>query len=395
MRLRDVILGARFLDATTLAQAEAHAAQTQTSLAHVLVAFNVVDGRKLARLLSRALHFELIDVAAVELHPRLLEVVPRDVAERLRVLPIGVQPGQGGDRLFLAMSDPSDDAAIEQVEKATGFVVDPLVCDDAALQRSFAAHYPDVDAEAPVLVGDLVGGDHDYLTESTAEALQLLQAVRQNDAPHRATSLALGEATREGMTRPRAVSMALGEIATAVHTRPGFFDATREHSRAFVDDEPTLAHDEPLFGGSDEVDTEAPTLRRSRSPDTDPTVKTRAPRPSQRVIVATHQTDRRLHQELERLIENIEVVLDDDVAACGAAHDQLALVLIEPAVKSALLRAMLDLEEAAARPKIVVVGGAPAFAVLAFIDQHLQVQDDPRATAFAIVAALRKIGVAV
>ena len=173
MHVRELILQAQLLDATTLAQAESHAQQTQVPLVRVLVGFNVVDGRKLARLLSRALRFELIDVAAVEIHPRLLEVVPRHAAERLRVLPIGVKQGVGGGRLYLAMSDPGDDSVIDLVEKATGLVVEALVCDDAALQASFDKHYGVAVVDAPVLVGDLVGaGNTDFLTDSTADCLR-------------------------------------------------------------------------------------------------------------------------------------------------------------------------------------------------------------------------------
>ena len=248
MRVRELILQARMLDATTLAQAELHAKQTQVPLVRVLVGFNVVDGRKLARLLSRALHFELIDVAAVEIHPRLLEVVPRHAAERLRVLPIGVKQGVGGGRLYLAMSDPADDGVIDLVENATGLVVEALVCDDAVLQASFDKHYGVAVVYAPVLVGDLVGaGNTDFLTDSTADALQLLQVVRSTEATHRATSMALGEHTVE-MARPRPVSMALGEVLTAKHARPVFASAshvmpTREQP-AFVDNDPTLVPDD-------------------------------------------------------------------------------------------------------------------------------------------------------
>ncbi|HEY1099581.1 MAG TPA: hypothetical protein VGF99_11665, partial [Myxococcota bacterium] len=183
MRLRELLLTSRLLDEHTLRQAEAHAAQTQSSLVRVLVAFKVVEARKLARVLSRALSIEVIDVASITIHPRLLELVPRHAAEQLRVLPIGVQHAAHGARLFLAMSDPSNGGTIDIVEKATGYFVEPLVCDDAVLQAALDAHYAAV--EPAVLVGSVVPSadvDHnDYLTESTAEALQLLQAVRVGD----------------------------------------------------------------------------------------------------------------------------------------------------------------------------------------------------------------------
>lgn len=383
MRLRELILQARVIDATTLAQAELHAQQTQVPLVRVLVAFNVVDGRKLARLLSRMLHFEVIDVAAVDIHPRLLEVVPRHAAERLRVLPIGVKQGVTGGRLYLAMSDPADDGVIDLVEKATGLVVEPLVCDDSVLQTSFDKHYGAVVVDAPVLVGDLVGaGNSEFLTDSTADALQLLHVARSSEAPHRATSMALGEHTIE-TARPRPASMALGEVLTSKHPLPGFAVASRvatvvRTQPAFVDDDPTLVpDDEPVFDEDEQGETTLPMTK----------PKARA----RRVIVATRSTDARLRQDLVRWIPDVDVMVDD-IAACHAAIDQAALVLVEPLAKSALLRALLDLEEATQRPKIVVVGGAPAFAVLAFVDHHTQAPHDARAMAVTVLAALRQVG---
>ncbi len=380
MRLRELILQAHLLDANTLGQAEQHAQQTQVPLVRVLVAYNVVDGRKLARLLSRALHFELIDVAAVDVHARLLQVVPRHAAERLRVLPIGVKQGVGGGRLYLAMSDPSDDSVIDLVETSTGLVVEPLVCDDAVLQSAFDKHYGVAVVDAPVLVGDLVGaGNTEFLTDSTADALQLVHAVRSTDA-HRSTSLALGEMTAE-IARPRAVSMALGEVLTTRHSVPAFAVTSRAQpltKPSFIDNDPTLIHDdEPIFDDAEE-----------------PTLKMLAPKApaARRVIVATRSADAHLRKELVRLIAGVEIMADD-VAACVAAAGQGALVLIEPLAKSALLRALLDLEEATQRPKIVIVGGAPAFGVLAFVDHHCVAPDDARAMAVTVAAALRQVGV--
>ena len=78
--LHDILLRSHCVDAAILAQAEQLAAQTQVPLVHVLVRYEVVDGRKLAHLLSRALQVELIDVSYVDVNPRLLAAVPRYAA---------------------------------------------------------------------------------------------------------------------------------------------------------------------------------------------------------------------------------------------------------------------------------------------------------------------------
>ncbi len=417
MQLRDLLLSTKTIDATVLAQAEAHAAQTQVQLVHVLVSFKVVEGRRLARLMSRALHYELIDVVAVDIHPKLLEVVPRHAAEAYRILPIGVKQAVVGPKLYLAMADPTNEATVAAVEAATGLQVEALICDDERLQVALEKHYGPLVADAPVLVGDLVGQGHstEFLTESTAEALRFVQTVRSadvvplsdGDGPtieislhRRPASLALGPDLIVDTKFSRPTSMALGEAvadATAADVplpqKPAVTVATNSPL-----DESTIVPDEDIVRGSHHVVTapSAPTPRaKTASSSVAPKVKpssSSSKAPS--VVVATSRKAPLLRTELRELVGAVDVVFDD-VEACLLAVDHAALVLIEPRARSALLRALLDLEELEARPRIVVLGGDPALRVLAFVDHHADAPTDDRAVAIAVVAALRQAGVGV
>jgi hypothetical protein len=427
MRLRDLLLSTRTIDATVLAQAEAHATQAQMPLVRVLVAFNVVDGRRLARLLSRALHFELIDVAAIEVHPQLLQVVPRHAAERLRVLPIGVKQGVAGSRLYLAMADPTDDNTVTTVETATGLQVEPMVCDDSALQGSFDKHYGVVIPDAPILVGDLVGhGNHEFLTDSTAEALRFVHTIRSADVlpvsdiqgptielsiQRRPASIALGGELTVETRLQRPASIALGEWShddddrdgddgdeasvapPATESMEGPELRTTQHTRQALPvtalahlDDPTVVPDEVNDPFEERTDNEG------RVPAALQALPRKASKTKQAVIIAAAVIEPILRAELRELIGPVEI-FDDAVAACHAAAGNLALVLIEPQSKSPLLRALLDLEEVEPRPRIIVIGGDPTLRLLAFVDHHADTPTEKRAIAIAVVAALRYAGV--
>lgn len=397
MRLRDLLLSTRTVDTTVLAQAEAHARQVQRPVVNVLVAFNVVDGGRLARLLSRALRYEFIDIATIEVHPRLLEVVPRHAAERYRVLPIGVKPGVAGSLLYLAMSDPTDEETIGTVEAATGLRVEPLVCDDAVLQRSFDRHYGVV-LNAGALVGTLIAEEHapnpEYLTESTAEALRYVQGVRSVEAePTVDVTVPRAAATKAPPMKP--MPPALME-ATREMPRPGDRMATAVEGLSALG-EPTLVPGEPI--DSDAPDAPDESFEERTDPD-----RARAPAPifftptrSQavelpRVVVAMSPVSSTLQDELAGLIGDV-VVIDDDVAACKAAVGHAALVLIGAQRRSALLRALLDLEDLPTRPRVVVFGGDPGLRLLACVDYAADAPTDLRAAAVAILAGLRHAGV--
>lgn len=407
MRLREILLRSHTVDAGILAQAEQMSAATGAPIVHILVRYRVVEGRRMARLLSRACHVELIDVAAIDIHKRLLEVVPRHAAEQLRVLPIGVKKSPNGERLYLAMSDPSNDATVDVVEKATGRVVEVMCCDDEALAASLDRHYGPVVVEAPVVVGAL-DARGEFLTESTSEALRLVQSVRSAELPQlspldfasmdeptievarqqRPASIALAAALAE-VTADTARGSGKTSLPTMQEVWGGASSATTLEPAASDDDyEP----DEPLF--DQRIDPQPPKQRA----DDPPSILPSAPR----VIVSTppglSPTQRaELLSELLDLLGAVD--LDDDaVAACRAASKGRALVLLSPRPQSALLRALLDLEEKQPRPRIVVLGGDPALRMLAFVDHHAELPDAmgpsaARGVAVAVMVALRHVGV--
>lgn len=454
MRLREILLRSHAVDAGVLSQAEQMSAATGAPVVHILVRYQIVEGRWLARLLSRAAHVELIDVAAIDIHRRLLEVVPRHAAERLRVLPIGVKRTAAGERLYLAMADPTDDGVVDVVEKATGRTVEPMCLDDDALSRSLDRHYgppaPVVDDEPAVLVGVLdrareraleAGGE--FLTESTAEALRLVQTVRSNDLPQ-LSPVDVGdgdivegvddetptlELTRQQRPASIALANALAEVtadvqrggprslptmqevwgqasATAATTlEPLRSELPISGERSAVD----LAPDEELFdspttpsraavpGAGVQTTVAAKTTTMAKPAMDPPSI---LPNATARVFVSTPQgvssRDRAaLHEELLDLFGQVE--LDDDaVAACRNAVRGRALVLLAPRPQSALLRALLDLEERQPRPRIVILGGDPSLRMLAFVDHHADMPDmtlGARAVGVAVMVALRQVGV--
>jgi hypothetical protein len=66
-----------------------------------------------------------------------LDFVPREVAEALAILPVLVRD----DRIYLAMADPHDKRAIDELEFVTGKNVHPFIALPATLLATIAAAY--------------------------------------------------------------------------------------------------------------------------------------------------------------------------------------------------------------------------------------------------------------
>ncbi len=87
--------------------------------------------------LSERTGFPALDLRQVTITLDHLDVVPREVAEALRILPVLLGEGL----VYLAMADPADKRALDEVEFVTGKTVHPFVVPPATLLRTIAAAY--------------------------------------------------------------------------------------------------------------------------------------------------------------------------------------------------------------------------------------------------------------
>jgi DNA-binding response OmpR family regulator len=106
-------------------------------LASQLVDDGKLDEIEALRALSEQHGVPGIDLTQIAIVLDHLDVVPRDVAETRRILPVLVR----GDRLFLAMADPHDKRVVDELEFVTGKKVFPYIAVHSTLIKTIAAAY--------------------------------------------------------------------------------------------------------------------------------------------------------------------------------------------------------------------------------------------------------------
>ncbi|MDP8999554.1 MAG: response regulator [Myxococcota bacterium] len=106
-------------------------------LASQLVDDGKLDEIEALRALSEQHGVPGIDLTQIAIVLDHLEVVPREVAETRRILPVLIR----GDRLFLAMADPLDKRVIDELEFVTGKKVYPYIAVHSTLLKAIALAY--------------------------------------------------------------------------------------------------------------------------------------------------------------------------------------------------------------------------------------------------------------
>ena len=135
-------LGELLLAAGTITQEELdHGLELQKTqkgrLGEVLIANGIITEDQLIEALQMQLGIEYIDLSKINIPTELASVVPKNIAKQYQVVPVRLKK----DELYLAMSDPLNFYAIEEVRKAVRKKVVPMVAHSAAVERAIQVLY--------------------------------------------------------------------------------------------------------------------------------------------------------------------------------------------------------------------------------------------------------------
>jgi hypothetical protein len=117
--LGEIAIEAGLVTKAGAAKAGRLAEDRKLPLVVVLVRELGVDEVALVGALRKQTRVPLIDPGSLDIDPEALRQVPRDVCARLRVLPLSVT-SDGDDKVMrVAMADPTDTAAVAEIEQLT------------------------------------------------------------------------------------------------------------------------------------------------------------------------------------------------------------------------------------------------------------------------------------
>lgn len=139
--LGDVLVDERLLGREQLGQAQRAAARLGKPLVAVLLEQGLVTEYDLVDALRRGLELELFDPVQTPVEADAVREVPFEEADRLRLLPLQVVQRHSQRILRVAMADPLDAQAIEDIAFSTGSVVEPLIARASQLADAIRANY--------------------------------------------------------------------------------------------------------------------------------------------------------------------------------------------------------------------------------------------------------------
>ena len=137
-RLGELLIEAGVITEEQLQQALGQQARTGGRLGTNLVELGYVDEKTLSQVLSRQMRIPSATAAQIDkVSPDVLRLLPPQMAEKYRAIPLREDSG----RLWVAMAEPTDREAIEELARATGLPVRPMVAAELLIQYGLEKHY--------------------------------------------------------------------------------------------------------------------------------------------------------------------------------------------------------------------------------------------------------------
>ncbi len=136
-RLGELLVRENLINLSQLKDAQAQQRKTGDRLAYTLTKLGMVGERELTTFLSKHYGVPSINLEEFQIDDAVIKLIPRDLAHRHQVLPVN----RAGSSLIVAMSDPSNLTAIDDVKFHTGYNVEVVVASEEAIRDAIGRYY--------------------------------------------------------------------------------------------------------------------------------------------------------------------------------------------------------------------------------------------------------------
>jgi type IV pilus assembly protein PilB len=148
-------------------------------LGHHLTKLGYVQENELTAFLSQQYGVPSINLNDFDIDPDVLKLVPKEVVVRHQVIPVN----RAGQNLIVAMADPSNIYAIDDVKFVTNLSIDVVVASEPAIAEAIEKYYTSNVSFEDVMM-DFAGEEEEFELDDVDEDLNVLDLEKSaGDAP--------------------------------------------------------------------------------------------------------------------------------------------------------------------------------------------------------------------
>jgi len=142
-RLGDLLVREKVINHDQLTQALKKQKETGGRLGSVLVKMGLLTDEEVTNFLSRQYGVPAINLQFFEIDPNVVKLIPHETARKHQILPLS----RVGASLTIAMVDPTNVFAMDDIKFMTGFNIEPVVASESAIMDRIEQSYATPEAE--------------------------------------------------------------------------------------------------------------------------------------------------------------------------------------------------------------------------------------------------------
>ncbi len=142
LRLGQLLVDAHIVSAEQLEQVLTVQKTDGRRLGTLLVESGLITETQLTQILSQQLSVPWVSLYHIDFSRELLNLIPRDIAEKYCLVPIYIRPVRGqGDTLYVAMDDPMNEEALRDCAASAGLPARPMIAAPSAILKAIRLYY--------------------------------------------------------------------------------------------------------------------------------------------------------------------------------------------------------------------------------------------------------------
>jgi len=135
--LGEILIKKEYITRKQLERALKKAEEENKELDKAIVELGYISEKEIYQILAEELGFEFVDLSEIELKSELAQFLPDNLAKRYNAVPIKLE----GDKLVVALLDPLDTNAVDDIMLMTGLQVETVMATESDIKRAINKVY--------------------------------------------------------------------------------------------------------------------------------------------------------------------------------------------------------------------------------------------------------------
>ncbi|MCH7874619.1 MAG: type IV-A pilus assembly ATPase PilB [Gemmatimonadetes bacterium] len=168
IRLGDLLVREGLITRGQLDEALTEQRNSGARLGYCLVKLGLVQETEITKMLARQYRMPAVDLSRFEVEPKILKLIPAEVAVKNTVLPLKRE----GRTLTVAMADPTNVGVVDDLKFITRYDIFPVIAGEYTLRMAIERYYEQTDAQLQNILKDI----------EADEDLEVIEEQEEDDA---------------------------------------------------------------------------------------------------------------------------------------------------------------------------------------------------------------------